>query len=98
MQVVNPSDGPVTPVGPHTDGPRHMRYWICDISCLGAEGRFEFDFDEPPAEGSVIAPGRMVYRVTAVVRLANETSPGIIEVERVDRSRRQVPGSGRIPA
>ena len=82
MQVVNPSDGPVTPVGPHT----------------GAESRFEFDFDEPPAEGSVIAPGRMVYRVTAVVRLANESSPGIIEVERVDRSRRQVPGSGRIPA
>lgn len=41
------------------------------------------DFDEPPAEGSVIAPETMAYRVIAVVSLASEISPGIVEVERV---------------
>jgi hypothetical protein len=59
-----------------------MRYWICDISSPGGEGRFELDFDEPPAEGSVIAPGTLAYKVIAVVSLASETSPGVIEVER----------------
>jgi hypothetical protein len=63
-----------------------MRYWICDISSKPLESRFEIDFDEPPAEGSVIAPGHMVYRVTAIVRVASETSPGVIEVVRVTDS------------
>jgi hypothetical protein len=58
-----------------------MRYWICDISSPSGEGRFEMDFDEPPAEGSVIAPGTMAYKVIAVVSLASEISPGVIEVE-----------------
>jgi hypothetical protein len=58
-----------------------MRYWICDISSPGG-GRFEMDLDEPPAEGSVIAPGTMAYNVVAVVSLASEMSPGVIEVER----------------
>jgi hypothetical protein len=71
-----------------------MRYWICDISGSGAESRFEMDFEEPPAEGSVIAPGRLVYRISAIVRLPNETSPGVIEVERV-AERQQLPaGAG----
>jgi hypothetical protein len=70
-----------------------MRYWICDISNPASESRFEIDFDEPPAEGSVIAPGRMVYKVTAVVRLASETSPGIIEVHRMAESSR-IPAVG----
>jgi hypothetical protein len=71
-----------------------MRYWICDISGSGLESRFEMDFEEPPAEGSVIAPGRLVYHVSAVVRLPNETSPGVIEVERV-AERQSVPaGAG----
>jgi hypothetical protein len=65
-----------------------MRYWICDISNPASESRFEIDFDEPPAEGSVIAPGRLVYKVKAIVRLASETSPGIIEVHRVAESPR----------
>jgi len=71
-----------------------MRFWICDISSPDAESRFEMDFDEPPAEGSVIAPGRLVYYVRAIVRLPNETSPGVIEVERV-AERQPVPaGAG----
>ena len=71
-----------------------MRYWICDISGSGPEGRFEMDFEEPPAEGSVIAPGRLVYRVSATVRLPNKTSPGVIEVEPV-AERQPVPtGAG----
>ena len=74
-----------------------MRYWICDISGPGAESRFEFDFDEPPAEGSVIAPGRMVFRVIAIVRLASETSPGVIEVERAAGPGRHVSGSRPVP-
>jgi hypothetical protein len=57
-----------------------MRYWICDISSPGG-GRFEMDLDEPPAEGSVVAPG--TYKVIAVVSLASEISPGVIEVEPV---------------
>lgn len=60
-----------------------MRFWICDISSPDAESRFEMDFEEPPSEGSVIAPGRMVYKVSAIVRLPGEMSPGVIEVERV---------------
>lgn len=64
-----------------------MRYWICDISNPASESRFEIDFEEPPAEGSVIAPGRMVYKVMSVVRLPNETSPGMIEVVRLTESR-----------
>jgi hypothetical protein len=60
-----------------------MRYWICDISSPDAESRFEMDFEEPPAEGSVIAPGILVYEVSAVVRLPSEVSPGVIEVERI---------------
>jgi hypothetical protein len=60
-----------------------MRYWICDISSPGAEGRFEMDLEEPPAEGSVIAPGILVYEVRAVVLLPSEVSPGVVEVERV---------------
>jgi hypothetical protein len=67
-----------------------MRYWICDISNPASESRFEIDFDEPPAEGSLIAPGRMVYKVTAIVRLASETSPGVIEVERVTNRRQNL--------
>ena len=67
-----------------------MRYWICDISNPAAESRFEIDFDEPPAEGSVIAPGRIVYKVTAIVRLASATSPGVIEVERVTNRRQNL--------
>jgi hypothetical protein len=59
-----------------------MRYRICDISSPGGEGRFEMDFDEPPAEGSVIAPGTSAYKVIAVVSLTSEISPGVIEVER----------------
>ena len=60
-----------------------MRYWICDISSPGAEARFEMDFEEPPVEGGVIAPGVLVYTVRAVVRLPNGVSPGVVEVERV---------------
>jgi hypothetical protein len=60
-----------------------MRYWICDISSPGVESRFEMDLAEPPAEGSVIAPGIPVYKVSAVVRLPSEVSPGVIEVERI---------------
>lgn len=60
-----------------------MRFWICDISSPDAESRFEMDFEEPPAEGSVIAPGRMVYKVSAIVRLPGEMSPGVIEGERL---------------
>lgn len=60
-----------------------MRYWICDISSPSGEGRFEMDFGEPPAEGSVIAPGTMAYKVIAVVSLASDMSPGVIEVEPV---------------
>jgi len=60
-----------------------MRYWICDISGSDAESRFEIDFEEPPAEGTVISPRSLVYRVCAVVRLPSEMSPGVIEVERV---------------
>jgi len=60
-----------------------MRYWICDISSPGAEGRFEMELEEPPAEGGVIAAGVLVYKVRAVVRLPNGVSPGIVEVERV---------------
>ena len=60
-----------------------MRFWICDISSRDAESRFEMDFEEPPAEGSVVALGRMVYKVSAIVRLPSEMSPGIIEVERL---------------
>jgi hypothetical protein len=60
-----------------------MRFWICDISSPDAESRSEMDFEEPPAEGSVIAPGRMVYKITAVVRLPSEMSSGVIEVERL---------------
>lgn len=60
-----------------------MRFWICDISSPDAESRFEMDFEEPPAEGSVIAPGIMVYKVSAIVRLPGEMSPGVIEVERL---------------
>jgi hypothetical protein len=60
-----------------------MRYWICDISGFGPESRFETDFKEPPAEGTVISPRSRDYRVSAVVRLPSETSPGVIEVERV---------------
>jgi hypothetical protein len=61
-----------------------MRFWICDISSSDAESRFEMDFEEPPAEGSVIAPGILVYKVSAVVRLPSELSPGVIEVERLN--------------
>jgi hypothetical protein len=60
-----------------------MRFWICDISSPDAESRFEMDFEDLPSEGSVIAPGIMVYRVSAIVRLPGEMSPGVIEVERV---------------
>ena len=60
---------------------RLMRYWICDISSSGGESRFEMDLDEPPAEGSVIASGTAGYKVIAVVSLASESSPGVIEVE-----------------
>jgi hypothetical protein len=58
-----------------------MRFWICDISSPDAESRFEMDFEEPPAEGSVIAPGVVVYKVSAVLRLPSEMAPGLIEVE-----------------
>jgi hypothetical protein len=60
-----------------------MRFWICDISSPDAESRFEMDFEEPPTEGSVIAPGIVVYKVSAIVRLPSEMSPGVIEVERL---------------
>jgi|Tabmets5t2r1_1033131.scaffolds.fasta_scaffold04876_3 hypothetical protein len=60
-----------------------MRYWICDISGTGRDSRFEIDLEEPPAEGSVFAPGRMFYKVSAIVRLPSESSPGVIEVEQV---------------
>jgi hypothetical protein len=60
-----------------------MRFWICDISSPDAESRFEMDFEEPPSEGSVIAPGIMVYKVSAIVRLPSEMAPGVIEVERL---------------
>jgi hypothetical protein len=68
--------------GPHRRL-RPMRFWICDISSPNAESRFEMDFEEPPSEGSVLAPGIMVYKVNAIVRLPGEMSPGVIEVERV---------------
>jgi hypothetical protein len=60
-----------------------MRFWICDISSPDAESRFEMDFEEPPAEGSLIAAGVVVYQVNAVLRLPSEMSPGLIEVEHV---------------
>ena len=58
-----------------------MRYWICEILNPASESRFEMDLDEPPAEGTVIAAGTAGYKVIAVVRLAGESSPGVIEVE-----------------
>jgi hypothetical protein len=60
-----------------------MRYWICDISGPGPESRFEIDLEEPPAEGSLFAPGRLSYKISAIVRLPGESSPGVIEVEQV---------------
>jgi hypothetical protein len=60
-----------------------MRYRICDISGPDTESRFEVEFEAPPAEGSVIAPGILVYNISAVVRLPSEVSPGVIGVERV---------------
>jgi hypothetical protein len=66
-----------------------MRYWICDISGSGPESRFETVFKEPPAEGTVISPRSRDYRVSAVVRLPSEMSPGVIEVERVTQPQPQ---------
>ena len=60
-----------------------MRYWICDISGSDAERRFEMDFKEPPNEGSVIAPGIVVYKVSGDRPFAQRDFAGVIEVERV---------------
>jgi hypothetical protein len=49
------------------------------------------DLDDPPAEGDVIDPGTMVYKVRTIVHLAAETSPGVIEVERVAGPGQYVP-------
>jgi hypothetical protein len=68
-----------------------LRYEIRDLSSPGGESRFEMDLDDPPAEGDVIDPGTMVYKVRTIVRLAAETSPGVIEVERVAGPGQYVP-------